>query len=202
MSKTFIKAVLAGGAISLGGIANIFTQNKIIGSLFFTIGLFLVLTYDLNLFTGKICYIIDNKLNYWKDLMVIYFGNFVGAFLVGQLLSLSVNSEITTNYLPIIIERVERGFEKSFVLAIFCNILIFVAVDQYKTADVEWKKILALFFGVSTFVLCGFEHCVADMFYLSFCNYWTIDSILFLFFVTLGNICGALIAQFSKKIIQ
>ena len=67
MSKTFIKAVLAGGAISLGGIANIFTQNKIIGSLFFTIGLFLVLNYDLNLFTGKICYITDNKLNYWKD---------------------------------------------------------------------------------------------------------------------------------------
>lgn len=54
-----------------------------------------------------------------------------------------------------------------FILGIFCNLLIFVAVDGFKENPHEIGKYLSLFFGVSVFIICGFEHCVADMFYFS-----------------------------------
>ena len=192
MSKTFMKAVLAGGAISLGGIANILSGNKIVGSLFFIIGLFLVLTTDLNLFTGKVCYLITGKTNI-KDLIIIYLGNLIGASLVGTIFSLLPKYHASVvNYSVGLADRIAAPVLQIIILGFFCNVLSYIAVNGYKTQDKEWKKICSLFFGVSVFVLCGFEHSVADMFYISFCNMWSADSILFLINVTIGNIIGGI----------
>jgi len=185
MSKTFIKAVLAGGAISLGGIANILSGNKIIGSLFFIIGLFLVLTTNLNLFTGKVCYLVTGKTNI-KDLIIIYLGNLIGASLVGTIFSLLPKYHASVVSCSVgLADRIAAPVLQVIILGFFCNVLIYIAVNGYKTQDKEWKKAFSLFFGVAVFVLCGFEHSVADIFYISFCNMWSADSILFLFNVIL-----------------
>ena len=200
MSKTFIEAVLAGGAISLGGIANILSGNKIVGSLFFIIGLFLVLTTDLNLFTGKVCYLITGKTNI-KDLIIIYLGNLIGASLVGTIFSLLPKYHASVvNYSIGLADRIAAPVLQIIILGFFCNVLIYIAVNGYKTQDKEWKKICSLFFGVSVFVLCGFEHSVADMFYISICNMWSGKAVLFLLSVTIGNILGGIIIPLIKKL--
>ena len=200
MSKTFMKAVLAGGAISLGGIANILSGNKIVGSLFFIIGLFLVLTTDLNLFTGKVCYLITGKTNI-KDLIIIYLGNLIGASLVGTIFSLLPKYHASVvNYSVGLADRIAAPVLQIIILGFFCNVLIYIAVNGYKTQDKEWKKICSLFFGVSVFVLCGFEHSVADMFYISICNMWSGKAVLFLLSVTIGNILGGIIIPLIKKL--
>ncbi|MBO4535245.1 MAG: formate/nitrite transporter family protein, partial [Clostridia bacterium] len=164
--KLLYKAILAGGAIALGGTANIAAQNKIAGSLFFCIGLFLVLACGLNLFTGKICYLWNNKPIYLARLAVIYVGNFLGAATIGSIVGhIGKFSDMLQAYSVGLDARIAAPWWQIILLGVLCNILIYIAVEGYRSFDKEWKKVLALILGVSVFVLCGFEHSIADMFY-------------------------------------
>jgi len=197
------KAILAGGAIALGGIANICSSNKIVGSLFFCIGLFLVLVNDLNLFTGKICYLLDNPSEYLFKLFLIYAGNFLGAVLVGTVVGyIDKFDKLLLSFSSGLQDRISAPWWQILLLGVLCNIMIYIAVDGYKNRDKEWKKVLSLIFGVSVFVLCGFEHSVADMFYLSAAGIWSIDGVKFIAIVTAGNILGGLLIPCFNKLLK
>ena len=196
----FLKAVLAGISISIGALAFLSAENKTAGSLFFTIGLFLVLFFDFNLFTGKVCFSLDQKPKYIFNLIVIWIGNFCGALLAGGAFSLTRLDYLSQKCMEICETKLNDSLLSVFVLAIFCNLLIFVAVYGYKKADESWKKVLALFFGVSVFVLCGFEHCVADMFYFVFGGVLSGKILLYLLVITCGNIIGGLLLPVLLKI--
>ena len=196
--KTFVKAILAGSAISLGCIANICAQSRIAGALFFIVGLFLVLTRDLNLFTGKICFVLENNVNkdWWKQLIVIYIGNFIGAFIFGLILRNGKFIDLISVFAISLNDRINSPWYQTTILAVLCNICIYIAVDKYKDSLVkEWERILSLVFGVSIFVLCGFEHIIADFCYVTMCWAWSGQTVLFLLEVTFGNIIGALIIR-------
>ena len=66
MKKIFLSAILAGAVIAFGGTVFLSVENTVVGSLFFTIGLFVVCTRGLHLFTGKVCYVFDNDAAYAK----------------------------------------------------------------------------------------------------------------------------------------
>ncbi|MDD6816304.1 MAG: formate/nitrite transporter family protein, partial [Firmicutes bacterium] len=78
--------------------------------------------------------------------------------------------------------------------------LIFIGVDGYKNNPHEVGKYLALFFGVMVFILCGFEHCVANMFYISMAGMWSGKAFVFLLVNTLGNAVGGWIVPLLRKI--
>lgn len=80
-----------------------------------------------------------------------------------------------------------------FLLAIFCNILIYIAVEGFNKIPHEVGKYLALFFGVVVFILCGFEHCVANMYYFSAAGMWSGKTLLYLLVMTLGNTAGGVL---------
>ena len=127
-SNIFIKAVMAGCAISLGALANICSQNKIAGSLFFGIGLFLILVWKLNLFTGKVCsYLEDPDLSV-TDLLVIYAGNFLGCIIFGYLMRISVQPQLVDSLRPSLELRITNSPLNIIILGFFCNICIYVAV--------------------------------------------------------------------------
>jgi len=188
----FIKGIYAGIMISIGGIAYLAIDNNIVGSFVFAIGLLTVCMYGLNLYTGKIGYIINNKLSYIWELLLSLLGNFVGTFIVGNLLRFTrfnysqiaekiVNIKLNDNYLSI------------FVLSIFCGILMYIAVNNYKKAKDNFGKYITIFLCVMTFILSGFEHCVANMFYFSIANVWSFKVILYLLIMVLGNSVGSVI---------
>ena len=87
-----------------------------------------------------------------------------------------------------------------YICFIFCNILIFLAVYGFNKFESPLFKALALFFGVSVFVLAGFEHCVANMFYFSIANAWGGDALVCILATTLGNIVGGLLLPICFKI--
>ncbi|MGL6221297.1 MAG: formate/nitrite transporter family protein, partial [Lacrimispora sphenoides] len=62
--KTFVNAIIAGIAISIGGVIYLTLENHIAGSFLFSIGLFTIYTFGFNLFTGKVCYIVNEKPSY------------------------------------------------------------------------------------------------------------------------------------------
>jgi formate/nitrite transporter FocA (FNT family) len=79
--KTFIFGILAGISISIGGTVFLSLDNKVLGAVFFTVGLFTVCTFGFDLFTGKVCYVFDRDLPYALSVIVMWAGNFVGAWL-------------------------------------------------------------------------------------------------------------------------
>lgn len=200
--KEFLLSVLAGMSISFGCVAFLASNNKIVGSLFFVVGLFIILNFGFSLYTGKICYALDNKPNYILKLLLIWFGNVVGAILMALMVGATRLMSLHDAVLNVVSAKLEDNVLSLFVLGIFCNMLIFVAVYGYKNFENILAKMVALFFGVSVFVLCGFEHCIADAFYFAFAGSYSIKTLLYLLMITLGNTVGGLFFPLMIKAIK
>ena len=202
-SKVFLSAVLAGLCVGYGGIVFLSLENKVIGAAAFTIGLFVICTFGFHLFTGKVCYVFQNNRNYAIDLPVIWLGNLVGT-------GLSAGCANLTRLAPALREKaaslcqikLDDSLFSLFLLGILCNILIYIAVEGYKSNPHELGKYLSLFFGVMIFILCGTEHCVADMFYFWMAGLWSGRAILSVLIITLGNAVGGVLFATLHRIVR
>lgn len=187
--KLFIPSILAGISISLAGFIFLSVDNKYLGSVLFTLGLFLVCTRSYNLYTGKVCYC--KTIQNIKDLLIIILGNFIGTNIIGLLLRCTrYATSLTTKANSIIDIKLSDNLLSLFILAIICNVFIFVAVDGYKKSKDNVSKYLSLFFGVIGFVITGTEHVVADMFYFAVAGNYTSKAFIILLIVFLGNTVG------------
>lgn len=210
--NVLLLGILAGGAISLGSFGYILSVNylnNIFGSIIFSIGLLLVCFFGLNLYTGKIGKVFDNKPNYLLDLLIMYIGNFIGALICGLLLNvfISSNQNLVTIASSVSTTKLYSnvGFLPLLISSLFCGMMVYIAVDFYKKGSNEFIKIFGLVISVTLFVLCGFSHCVANMFYLSlskdlFNNFS--NSILSILIATLGNSIGAILLDLILKLIN
>lgn len=191
---TFLYAVMGGICIGLGGSAYLCTQSQILGAFLFSVGLFTICSMNFNLYTGKVAYIFDNKPDYLIDVLFVWLGNLVGTFSVAFALSFTrIGEGMREKAEAICSTKLSDGPLSLFILAIFCNMLIFIAVDVYKKNPHELGKYLALILGVMAFIMCGFEHSVADMFYFSVANAWSFKAVLYLLIITLGNAVGGVL---------
>ena len=205
--KTFILAIMAGIFISIGAISNIIAQNvfvgntgKLIGSILFSIGLILVFVSTGELFTGNnlmICGRLDNIVsikNIIKNWIIVYVGNFIGCIGMSILIYFSkiFNNKIINNINTMIIAKDSKTFITLLVLGILCNMLVCLAVWMNYNSTSVIDKILIPIVPITVFVFCGFEHSVADMFYLSINSLYNLNlqSFLILIPVTIGNIIG------------
>jgi len=188
--KTLISAVLAGICIGIGGVVFLSLDDKLAGSFFFTTGLFVICSMGFHLFTGKVCYVLKNDRAYALGLPVIWIGNLIGTSLVAKLVSFTRISGIDVKAAALCETKLSDSLISLFILGIFCNMLIYIAVEGYGNIPHETGKYLALFFGVMVFILCGYEHCVADMFYFSAADMWSSGAVMRLLAITLGNVVG------------
>ena len=198
---TFAYGVLAGICIAIGGTVFLATDNKVVGATFFTAGLFTICTFGFNLFTGKVCYVFERDASYAIDLPIMWLGNLCGTWLTAALESL-------TRQGPMLAEKAMKLAETKladtplsiFLLAFFCDILIFIAVDGYGKNPHELGKYLSLFFGVIVFILCGFEHCVANMYYFAMAGVlFQGKTLLYVLIMTLGNAVGGVFFPLVRK---
>ncbi len=198
--KTFVFSVLAGVSISIGGTVFLMQDSKALGALFFTVGLFTVCTFGLNLFTGKVCYVFQRNRGYAIDLIFIWVGNLAGAILTAELLRLTRTGPALAEKAAALCDvKLDDSLISLFILGVFCNILIYIAVDGYNNNPHQVGKYLALFFGVTVFILCGFEHCVADMFYFAMARAWSGRTVLCLLVITLGNCVGGVLLPLLRQ---
>lgn len=192
--KTFASGILAGGSIALGGVVFLSLESNVLGALFFAVGLFTVCTLGLSLFTGRVCYVFQRDLAYARALPVIWLGNLVGAVLVGLLVQAArIGPKLAERAAQVCQAKLDDGFLSLFVLGVLCNIFIYIAVEGFSQNPHQLGKYLSLFFGVTVFILSGYEHCVADMFYFTAAGVWSPDVILRLLVITLGNAVGGVI---------
>ena len=200
IGKTLILGILAGISISLGGTVFLLCADKTVGALLFSVGLFCVCVFGFNLFTGKVCYVFDNDKQYALALPVIWIGNLIGAVCTGLLESVTrMGPQLADKAAAVCQGKLDQTPLSAFVLAVFCNIMIYIAVEGYKNIPHELGKYLAILFGVIVFILCGFEHCVANMYYFTVGGVWGLKAIGYLLLMTLGNAAGGVLIPLLRK---
>lgn len=162
MIKLLRSSVLAGIAIGIAGFGFLAsgvqseTYGPAIGAVLFSFGLLTVVGYRLKLYTGTAGFISREAIG---ELFLILVGNIAGCFLVSLLARVSP-MDIQMSAQRILELRLSSGALKCGLLAIGCGFIMTTAVRFARE-----KQFLPLLFGVPLFILCGFPHCVADVFY-------------------------------------
>ena len=201
--KALFKSFLAGIMIAIGGTVFLSIENKVIGASLFSIGLFGVLIYNLNLYTGKIGYLITNfNLKYIKELIITLIGNFIGACSVGFILRYTrIYDKIYEKSLILANAKLNDNILSIFILSIFCGLLMYYAVNGFKK-QTDFGKYLVVYLGVAVFILCGFEHCIANMYYFSVADIWSLKTLGYTGIMVLGNSIGSFIIPLCNLVIK
>ena len=196
--KIFLLAVGAGIAISIGGTIFLSVDNKIIGALLFTVGLYAIVLNGLYLYTGKIGYLVgqEDKKEYGILLLLTWLGNLAGTSVGAFVILCSRINDIRQKAYDICQIKLYDTPVSIFLLAVFCGLLMYIAVDGFR----EKGNPIILFLCVSVFILCGFEHCIANMFYFSLAGLWSIKTVIYLLIMTIGNSIGGMIIPFIKSV--
>ena len=192
MAETFKKAAAAGFMIGIGAVVYISCGNKIVGALLFTVGLFSICAFGMNLFTGKIGYAVSNKNN--PNCFVIWLGNLIGAAVSMTAVRMAKPS-LHTAAKEMMDAKLSQEWFAIPILAFFCGVLMYIAVENYRANPHGFGKTAGLFLCVSAFILCGFEHSIADMCYAALAVESFFDFgqyMLFLIAVSVFNGLGAL----------
>ena len=193
---SLLKGIYAGFMIGIGAIAFLSLENKVLGSFFFSIGLLTICMYAMNLYTGKVGYIMINKIEYIYELLLGLLGNFIGTFIIGKLILLTRVSNINEKALSLVNIKLNDNLLSIFILSIFCGILMYIEVNNYKKVGTEIGKYIGIFMCVMTFILCGFEHCIANMAYITIANAWSWKALLYVLIMILGNSFGAILIAY------
>ncbi|GFI30097.1 putative formate transporter 1 [Lachnospiraceae bacterium] len=180
--EMFIKSIYAGIMIGIGGIVYLSAENRVTGSLLFSFGLLTIVTQGFCLYTGKIGFVKDLK--ELLHMPVIIIGNFIGTYLAAFLIKAAhlnidsselVNRKLNNDVLPV------------FILSVFCGVMMYLAIDNYNKS----KNILFIIAPVMIFILSGFEHSIANMFYFNLAGTYSLKSFCYLIVMLTGNGIGA-----------
>ncbi|MCU9814890.1 formate/nitrite transporter family protein [Paraclostridium sp. AKS73] len=212
--KSLLLGILAGLFIGLGALGNILISQtikdpglaKFAGASIFPIGLMLVVVCGAELFTGNNLMsmaVMDKKITIKemiRNWVLVYIANFIGAIILVAFIYFSdtLVKDAAIKSMNIAQSKAILGFTSAFLKGVMCNIIVVLAV-WFATAGKDIvSKIFACWFPIMLFVLCGFEHSIANMFFIPMGMVLGADvSILQLIFnliaVTLGNIVGGAI---------
>lgn len=185
LGKMILLGIMAGVYIALGGATSSTAAHAIenvglartIAGVIFPVGLMLIVFLGGELFTGNCLMAMDvyAKRTTWKKMMynlvVVYFSNLAGALIVDILLVFSGNLNYSGGLLGAYAIKVALGKiavnpVQAVTSGILCNILVCLAVLMATCAKDIVGKVWAIFFPICAFVVGGFEHCVANMFYI------------------------------------
>ena len=201
-ASNFLKSLYSGLCIGLGGTVYLSCDNKLLGSFLFGLGLFTILNFGFNLFTGKVGYFVNHKPSYLGFLAIVWIGNFAGTFLFAKMMA-------ATRYADVLVAKADALCKikdadnpvSLLVLGIFCGMLMFIAADGFKTVQNVVGQAVVVFLPVMVFILSGFEHCIADMFYFSLANDFSLSMFRALIVISVGNAVGGGLIPLMKKFV-
>ncbi len=189
---TFLLGILAGAFIALGACLFIttitgssfgFGVTRLIGGLAFSLGLILVILAGAELFTGNNLMVIAalsgkvTGMQLIRNWIVVYIGNLLGSALIAFLVFYANqwktgdpagSMQVGLTAYKIAGAKLSLSFFNAFVAGILCNALVCLAVWLCYGARSAADKILAIVFPITAFVAIGFEHSVANMFFIPY----------------------------------
>ena len=200
--KTFIKAIMAGIAISIGGTIYLTLENHIAGSFLFSIGLFTIYTFGLNLYTGKVCYIPNEKPKFLLTIIIVLLGNAVGTVGMGYLYRGTKLVKLVEHTSELVQLKLSDTIFSTFIMAISCGLMMCIAVIGFQTIKDSVGKRLALILPIMVFILSGYEHSIADMFYFSLAGAWNGKAFIYIIVIVVGNLIGGCLLPLAARVLD
>lgn len=203
------QGIIAGMLIGLGGyafiLAKYYLNNMLIAALCFPIGLYLICLLGAHLYTGKIGFLFEviNKQEIKLKIVNLVFmllGNILGAMFIGivfRLCSTNVDLINTANSVAKIRtltfnDNLLYDILSVLIKSIMCGILVYLAVYLFKKAKNNIEGAIMIWLPISLFVFCGFDHCIADAFYITAAEEFSYSSLIYILIAIIGNSLGAI----------
>lgn len=183
--RMLMLAVFGGLFIAMGGLGSSIASfgvqpqaiGRILGALVFPIGLMMILVGGGELFTGNsliIMAVLDKRatvkglIHNW---VIVYLGNFIGGLTIALIVAFSglfeyFDGSMKQMVINVAVTKVNLSFLQAFLRGVLCNFMVCIAVWAAVSAADIMSKIAAMFLPIFLFVLCGFEHCVANMYFI------------------------------------
>ncbi|MBR7179475.1 MAG: formate/nitrite transporter family protein [Oscillospiraceae bacterium] len=172
----FIACGASASSVAMHAVSNVGLARLVAGCIF-PVGLMMIVFVGGELFTGD-CLMVMGCLNreirlidMLRVLTVVFLSNFVGAVVMAAMVSTTTQFGFTGNMLgaftiKVAMGKINMSFGTAFVSGILCNIFVCVAVLMAAAAQDIAGKVWAIFFPIMAFVVSGYEHCVANMYYV------------------------------------
>jgi formate/nitrite transporter len=176
LAGAFIAFASQGSNVAIHTIESVGVGKALAGAIFST-GLMMVVITGAELFTGNMLIIVScmegksRWLNMLKSWIFVYTGNFLGSLLIAGLIFLSGQFQFSGGMLGAFtiktaVYKVNLTFSNAFFMGVLCNWLVCMAVWMAQAAKDMAGKLLAVFFPIWLFITSGFEHSVANMYYI------------------------------------
>lgn len=185
--KIWCRSVLAGVMIGLAGVVNLSVDNKFLGAFLFSFGLITVIARGLYLYTGKIGMI--NLSVEWVLIPFYIIGNFLGTNIAAWSMRCTRFGDTLNQAAQIIAQnKLGDNWASILFLSIGCGIMMYLAVKGYQD-NANW---LLVILPVMVFILSGFEHSIANMFYFAMAEEYSLKAFGYIGIMLIGNAIGSL----------
>lgn len=191
MLKKLTDGISAGIMIAIGGsvFLAVRPQSPIVAAILFSVALLCICFKGFSLFTGKVGYIVEShKKEDWSTLLLGLLGNLLGTFICGVAIRYAFSSYGNLAE-QLCLAKLEQPVLAALIRAVFCGILMYLAVSVYR----EKQSIAGILFCVPVFILSGFEHSIANMFYFAASGIFSFKAFLYLWLIILGNALGGML---------
>ena len=189
MLKKTISGLCAGLLITIGGSVFLACENRYIGAVLFSVALLCICIKGYSLFTGRVGFIPEKHgKEDWAALGLGLLGNLLGTVLGGVLIRLALPA-LGDAAETLCLGKLGQTALQTFLRGLFCGVLMYLAVSIYR----DRKDVIGILFCIPVFILSGFEHSIADMFYFAAGNVLNIRSLVFILLVILGNSLGGML---------
>lgn len=189
MLKKTVSGISAGILISIGGTIFLSCDNRYIGAILFSVALLCICYKGYSLFTGKIGFIPEKHgKEEFSVLLLGLLGNAIGTIVCGIAIRY-VFPAASEAALTICNAKLGQAVPAALIRAVFCGILMYLAVSIFR----DHKTIAGIVFCIPVFILSGFEHSIADMFYFAASGIVSVQAFGYLWLIIAGNAIGGML---------
>ena len=188
MGRVNSTSILSGILVGIGVIINVLSPNKYIGSMLFSLALLTIIDLQLQLFTGQIGFAIDKKFTFIEYIFMLFY-NLLGVSVVVNLYHFIATSASYEQMIQIAANKFAHTHIQLLICGIMCGILMMIAV--------YCKNMIITIFCIMTFILSGYEHCIASFPFFVFAP--SIVNLTKFLTIVVGNSIGSIITSMLIK---
>lgn len=187
--RKIISGISSGVLISIGGSIFLACENRYIGAIMFSVALLCICMKGYSLFTGKVGYLPEKCGKEELSVLLLgLLGNLIGTVVCGYLIRFALPA-LGTAAETICLLKLEQAPLGTLIRGFFCGVLMYLAVSTYR----DKNTVVGIIFCIPVFILSGFEHSIADMFYFAASGIVSLQAFLFILIVIAGNAVGAIL---------
>ena len=197
-----VRSILAGILVGVVVIVYLSVENRYLGAFLFSFSVIIICFTKLTLFTGKIgCTCSHPKCNSKvtiKNTLIMLLFNIIGIVFITYIFSFAINQTVMERTQGIFTMKLSNTWYASFILSVFCGMVIYIGVECFREIKNDIFKILVLILSTMIFILSYFEHGIANFGFYTIAG-WNLKALLFAFINVVGNAVGSLTIAFVKR---